>query len=449
MQSSRTYISRRSFLKRCSLAAAAAGLPLWFVERELSAATPTVTRLSPNDRPGIGLVGCGGQGRYDTSNAGRFGEILAVCDVDSSHAEAAAKQFTKSGKVPTKYGDFRKLLQRPDIQVIVTGTPDHWHTLVNLAAIQAGKDIYGEKPLTLTIDEGRHVVSAVRQHGTVFQTGSQQRSDPRFRLACELVRNGRLGKLKEVRVWLPAGLRGGPFKPVPVPSSLNWNFWLGQAPKTAYMPQRCHLYFRYWYDYAGGTMTDWGAHHNDIALWGIGLPGPVEIEGKPLAQPIPGGYTAFSEYEVKFTYSNGVIHRVHTTTADNIYGGVADPKGQRNGIRFEGPEGWIWVNRGSLRASDPALLRTPLPEGALRLYVSNDHMGNFFECVRTRKAPICEAEVGQRAATVCHLGNIALRTGWTLHWDPDEQQFVGENAKEASAWLSRHMRQPYNYGFIG
>jgi predicted dehydrogenase len=448
MRSKQFQISRRSFLKTCSLTAAATGLPAWFVERELAAADVGPKPLSANDRPGIALVGCGGMGRGDAANASRFGDIVALCDVDQHHLEDAAKQFTKDGKVPAKYNDFRKLLERPDVHIILCCTPDHWHTLVNLAAIKAGKDVYGEKPLTLTIDEGRHVVQAVRQHKTVFQTGTQQRSDARFRLACELVRNGRIGKLKEVTVWLPAGLREGPFTPKPVPAELDWDFWLGQAPKVDYLPQRCHLFFRYWYDYSGGTMTDWGAHHNDIALWAINLPGPIAIEGKPLAQPIPGGYTAFSEYDVTFTYANGVIHHVRTTRADNIYGVAEDPEGQRNGVRFEGSEGWIWVNRGTLRASDEGLVKTPLPDNAERLYKSDDHMANFFDCVRSRKAPIAEAAVGHRSACICHLGAIALRTGKKLQWDPTRESFIGEHAKEAGAYAAREMRAPYNYHFI-
>jgi predicted dehydrogenase len=440
-------ISRRTFLKTCSVTAAASGLPLWFLEREAATAAAAKPPAA-NDRPGVGLIGCGGMGRGDGANAIRFGELLAVCDVDRGHSEQAAKQLAREGKAPAIYEDFRKLLERDDIQVIVAATPDHWHTLVNLAATKAGKDVYGEKPLTLTIDEGKHLVKAVREHRTVFQTGSQQRSDARFRLACELVRNGRLGQLKEVTVWLPAGLREGPFKPAPVPAGLNWDFWLGQAPKVEYVPQRCHLTFRYWYDYSGGTMTDWGAHHNDIARWAIGLDGPVAVEGKALAQPIPGGYTAISEYEVKFTYANSVIHNVRTTKADNIFGGVEEPEGQHNGVRFEGTHGWIWVNRGSLRASDKALLDTPLPESAQRLSASDDHMGNFFACVRSRKAPIAEPEVGHRSASICHLGTIALRTGLKLQWDPAREEFVGDHAKEANAYLAREMRAPYDYSFV-
>jgi predicted dehydrogenase len=421
---------------------------MWFLERELLAAAADPNPPSLNDRPGVALVGCGGMGRGDAGLASRFGDIIAVCDVDEKHADQVARQFTKDGKVPIKYADFRKLLERKDVHAIIDATPDHWHTLVNLAAIKAGKDVYGEKPLTLTIDEGKHLVQAVRAQKTVLQTGTQQRSDPRFRLACELVRNGRIGKLKEITVWLPAGLREGPFRPAPVPPELNWNFWLGQAPKVDYVPQRCHTMFRYWYDYSGGTMTDWGAHHNDIARWAIGLNSPVEVTGKALAQPIPGGYTAISEYEVKFTYANGVLHTARTTKADNIYGGIEDPQGQRNGVRFEGSEGWIWVNRTTLRASDKSLIDTPLPDSAERLYNSTDHMGNFFDCVRSRKLPVADVVEGHRSATICHLGAIALRTGLALHWDPDREEFVGNESSVANTYLSREMRQPYDYSFV-
>jgi predicted dehydrogenase len=448
MNSKRFSVSRRSFFKTCVVTAASTGLPFWFVERELLAATKRPRRLGPNDRPSIALVGCGGMGRGDAKNASRFGDIVALCDIDEKHLSQAAEQFSKDGKAPARFGDFRKLMERDDVDVILTGTPDHWHTLVNLAATQAGKDVYGEKPLTLTIDEGKHLVKAVHKHKTVLQTGTQQRSDPKFRLACELVRNGRIGKLKEVNVWLPAGLREGPFSPKPVPAELNWDFWLGQAPKVEYMPQRCHLYFRYWYDYSGGTMTDWGAHHNDIALWAIGLPGPVQMEAKALSEPIPGGYTAIADYDVKFTYSNGVVHNVRTTKGDNIFGAVEDPAGQRNGIRFEGTEGWIWVNRGNLRASEKALIDAPLPEGAQRLYNSNDHMGNFFDCVRSRKSPIVDVEAGHRSACISHLGAIALRTGLALSWNPSSEKFVGAHAREANKYLAREMRRPYDYSFV-
>ena len=442
------HVSRRSFLKRLSVAAAATGLPLWFLERELAAAEATPKPLSANDRPGIALVGCGGQGRGDANWARRFGDIIAVCDVDTGHAEQAARQFAKDGKTPTQYADFRKVLERNDVHVVLTGTPDHWHTLVNLAATKAHKDVYGEKPLTLTIDEGKRLVQAVREHQTVLQTGSQQRSDKRFRMVCELVRNGRLGQLKQATVWLPAGLREGPFKTAPVPQGLDWDLWQGQAPKVDYVPQRCHTMFRYWYEYSGGTMTDWGAHHNDIALWAIGLPGPTAVEGKALIQPIPGGYTTISEYEVKYTFANGVILNIKTTKDDNIFGGMVNKEGQRNGIKFEGTDGWIWINRGELDASDEALYKTPLPDSAERLYASADHMGNLFDCVRSRKSPICDVEVGHRSACISHLGAIALRSGLKLEWDPVKELFIGEHAREGNAYVTREMRKPYDYSYV-
>jgi predicted dehydrogenase len=440
------YISRRSFIKRCSLAGAAAGLPAWFVERDLAEASP-VRKLGPNDRPAIALVGCGGQGRSDASNAKRLGDIVAVCDVDAKHAAAAAQQFTMGGKTPAIFDDVRKLMERDDIQAIINATPDHWHTLVNLAAAKAGKDVYSEKPLTLTVDEGHHVISAVRKNNIVLQTGTQQRSSSRFRLACELVRNERIGKLKQITVWLPAGLRDGPFASKPIPAELNWDFWQGQTARVDYVPQRCHTNFRYWYDYSGGTMTDWGAHHNDIARWAVGLAGPVAIEGAALTQPIPGGYTAFSDYEVIFTYANGVRQIDKSTRDETIYGGVAKENGQRNGLKFEGTNGWIWVNREEIEASDDALLSTPLPPGATRLYVSNDHMGNFIDCVRSRKLPAADVETGHRSASMCHLGALALRLGRKLEWNPEREKFTGEGAHEANKMLAREMRKPFDYHF--
>ncbi len=447
MRTKSFFISRRSFLKRCSLAGAAAGLPAWFLNRDPAQAAPA-RLLRPNDRPAIALIACGGRGQTIASDAKRFGDIVAVCDVDAGRAAAAAREFAEGAKTPAIYEDARRVMERGDIQVILNATPDHWHTLVNLAAAKAGKDVYCEKPLTLTIDEGRRVVRAVRRGKIVFQTGSQQRSNAPFRLACELVRNQRLGQLKEITVWVPAGPRGGPFFSKPTPAGLNWDFWLGQAPKVDYVPERCHGAFRYWYDYSGGTMTDWGAHHNDIALWALGLPGPVTIEGAPSTQPIPGGFTAFSDYEVTLIYSNGVRQTVKTTRDDALSGAVVNKDGQRNGIKFQGTRGWIWVNRDEIKASDEALLSTPLPAGATRLYASDDHMGNFFDCVRSRKQPIADVETGHRAVSVCHLGVMALRLGRKLEWNPAREKFTGEGAKDADKWLAREMRKPFNYHFV-
>ena len=423
-------LSRRNFLKTSATVAAGT----WIITKGYAAD-------SPNDQPAVGLIGCGGMGRGDGKNASRFGRIVALCDVDDARTGEAKKQWPDA----TTYKDFRKLLERKDLQVVICGTVDHWHTLVSMAAMRAGKDVYCEKPLTLTIDEGKRLVETARKTNRILQTGSQQRSDKNFRNACELVRNGRIGKLKHVTVFLPAGRREGPFQVSPVPAGFDWDTWLGPTPKVDYVKERTHLTFRYWWDYSGGTMTDWGAHHNDIVLWGLGLErsGPVEIEGKSLVEMIPGGFTAASEYEVTYTYANGVTHSCKSTTGDTWSGGIADKTGQRHGVKFEGADGWIWVTRGKIEASKPELLTEPLPSSAERLYVSNDHMGNFFECVRSRKQPICDVEIGHRSASVCHLGVIAIRLGRKLKWDPAKEQFVGD--KDAAKFVAREMRRPWTY----
>jgi predicted dehydrogenase len=445
MSALKAVIDRRSFL-RVAAVGVGASLPAWFVE-ECRGQVQTNKPLLPNDRPNFALIGCGGRGLGIAKEAAKFGTLVAVCDVDSKHAEQAAEQFP-GAKI---YKDFRNVLERNDTPVILNGTPDHWHTLVNLAAMKAGKDVYSEKPLTLTIDEGKRVVAAARSTGRIFQTGSQQRSDPRFRLACELVRNGRLGKLTEVTTILPAGLREGPFQPAPVPPELDWEFWQGQTPRREYNPKRCHLYFRYWLEYSGGTMTDWGAHHNDIALWGLGLErsGPRTIEGKVLIEPIPDGFTTPSEYVVEYTYANGVRHRCVSTTANNYFGGEARPlkPGELfHGVKFEGTDGWIYVTRGKIEASRPELLSEPLTSKKVELYVSNNHTQNFFDCVRSRKPPICDAEIGHRSVSVCHLGVIALRLGRKLNWDPEKEAFLGD--READGYLAREMRKPWTYEAI-
>jgi len=444
-------ISRRSFLTSCAATAAATGLPLWFVQRERAAAAEATAKptTSPNDRPGIALIGCGGMGNADARNAARFGDIVAVCDVDQNHVDASARRSAQSGKTPAKFNDFRKVMERNDVQIIVQATPDHWHTLVNIAAARAKKDVYGEKPLTLTIDEGKHVVKAVRDNRIIFQTGTQQRSSQRFHLACELVRNERIGKLKQVSVFVPGGLREGPFTTAPVPQGLNWDFWLGQAPKVDYMKERCHGSFRWWWDYSGGPVTDWGAHHNDIARWAIGLDGPVAVEARTVTGPIAGGFITPSEFEATLTWANGVKQVVKTTLDDSPFGAVLKQDGQRNGVKFEGTNGWIWVNREDLSASDDNILSTPLPDNAVRLEVSGDHMGNFFDSVRSRKDPISSVEGGHRSAVIGHLIVIALRLGRKFQWDPEKEVFVGDGAKEANAHLAREMRKPYDYSFVG
>src|SRR5881394_3034121 len=402
-------ISRRRFLKSSAAIAAGSALPAWFIEQSRSYAA-TTKPLAPNDKPHIALIGCGGQGRYDTTLAAKFAGVVAVCDVDSKHAEEASKQFDGA----KAYKDFRKLLERDDVHAIINGTPDHWHTLVNIAAMKAGKDVYSEKPLTLTIDEGKRLVAVARETGRILQTGSQQRSDSRFRLACELVRD----------------------------------FWQGQTPSVPYVRERCHGSFRYWWEYSGGTMTDWGAHHNDIALWGMGLErsGPVTVQGRPLIEMIPGGFTASAEYRVEYSYANGVTHTCQSTTGNGPDGsvrGTPKPGEMPHGIKFEGAGGWIFVTRGKLEASNPALLTEPLSAAAPRLYASDNHMGNFFDCIRSRQQPICDAEIGHRSVSVCHLGVISIRLGRKLNWDPAREHFVNDSA--ADKWLVREQRKPWTY----
>jgi predicted dehydrogenase len=437
------HCTRREILRSAVAAAAATTLPAWFLDN--SGAPVYADETSPNNRPRVALIGCGGMGTGDAKNAQRFGDIVADCDVDKGHIAKALATF----KGATAYHDYREVCDLPSVDVILNGTPDHWHTLVNLRALRSGKDVYSEKPLTLTIDEGKHVVEAVKKSDRILQTGTQQRSDKTFRLACELVRNGRLGTIERVHVWLPQGRREGPFHTRTVPTELDWDFWQGQTPAVDYLPERCHGNFRYWWDYAGGTIADWGAHHNDIALWGLGQEhsGPVSVEGRALIEPIPKGYTAASQFEVKYVYDDGVEHICRSTSANGPAGAViGQPKeGEKyHGVQFEGPRGWIFVTRdGKLDASDPDLITTPLGTDAERLYASDDHMGNFFDCVKNRKPPICPAEIGHRSASVCHLGVISIRLGRKLDWNPAEQHFVDD--AEADSFLFREMRNPYLY----
>ncbi len=424
------HISRRRFLKTTAIVSASLGLPGWFVE-EAAAARRHTKKLGPNERPNIALIGCGTRGKVIGKESSHHGDIVTICDVDDSHLAAAQKQYPNA--TPCK--DFRKILERDDIHVIVNATPDHWHTLINIAAINAGKDIYSEKPLTLTIDEGRHLVNAVDKTKRILQTGSQQRSDKRFRLACELVRNGRIGKLTHIITSIPTGPHEGPFATAPVPVGLDWDMWQGQTKAIEYVPERCHRSFRYWFEYSGGMMTDWGAHHNDIAQWANGTErtGPIEIEGKSLLEMIPGGYTTPSQFRVKYTYANGVKLTCKNAVPDN----------STNGVTFEGTNGWIFVSRREIRASDPEFLTQPLPANAVRLYHSENHMQNFFDCIRSRKQPICEAEIGHRSVSVCHLGVLSMRLGRKLKWDPKHEKFIDD--KDANKWLSREMRKPFDY----
>ncbi|MBY0396571.1 MAG: Gfo/Idh/MocA family oxidoreductase, partial [Thermoleophilia bacterium] len=368
--------------------------------------------------------------------------IAAVCDVDASHRKAAAARLAMLGQdqAPAESGDFRELLDRPDLDAVTIATPDHWHALVAIAALHRGKHVYCEKPLSLTIEEGRAIARAAKAAGTVFQTGSQQRSNQRFRLACELVRNGRIGKIATVETRIGANPEGGPFREAPVPDGFDWDTWLGPTPFVEYIPQRAHNTFRWWYEYSGGKLTDWGAHHNDIAQWGLGTDatGPVQVESTaiPPARCEPGCYNTPPHFNVTYTYGPAV-----TPVCDRTR--IICTSGGENGIKFVGEGGWIFVSRSRIDASAPAILTEPLPDGAERLDASNDHMKNFVDAASGGGgATICPAEIGHRSATICHLGNISISLSHrTLRWDPAAERFP--NDALANLMRSRPMRAPW------
>ncbi|NOX54256.1 MAG: Gfo/Idh/MocA family oxidoreductase [Planctomycetes bacterium] len=452
--------TRRGFLSRSvAFAASTASVPYFFSSRRTRAA-------SPNDRLKIGAIGVGGRGMADTKNAARFGDVVAVCDVDRRHAERAKKAF---GGRPDVYQDYRELLQRDDIDVIVNATPDHWHTLINIAALKAGKDVYTEKPLTLTIDEGKLLRRLVEETGRVVQVGTQQRSARQFQTAVELVRNGRIGQLRQVWVALPYfSTKGGPFPTEPVPDYLDWDLYQGQAPERPYCRQRTHKNFRWWYEYAGGIITDWGNHHMDIAHWGMDceLTGPLTVEARALF-PNKGReqcYNTPDRFFARMQYPNGVELLYFAALNDRrLYGSVAKHEPttseqvewlfgsdvpdeiktfNRNGIMFVGEEGRLFVNRGGVygKAAEE-LKQNPLPEGAWRVAPSSDHMGNFFDAVKQRREPVSPVRIQHRTVTACHLTNISLRLGRKITWDPEKEQIAGD--EEADQMLHRPQREPY------
>jgi predicted dehydrogenase len=463
--------SRRGFLER-SLAAltAGAGLPVWYAAEVIAAAQEkgVSKKAAANDRFVVGAIGIGSpESRNlalvnDVINLKREIQIAAVCDVDGRHRTRAAQILKTKGMNVAQYRDFREVNDRKDINCVLIATPDHWHALIAIDALRKGKDVYCEKPLTLTVAEGRALVEAARQTGRVFQVGSQQRSDARFRLACELVRNGRLGEVRRVETRIGSNPSSPALPRVDPPKELDWDFWLGPTPKVDYVElkqgqkiyTRCHYEFRWWYDYSGGKMTDWGAHHNDIAQWGLGMDesGPVAVEAEGAAPATESNrYNCHPTFQVTYTYANGTrLVCAHTQLA-----GAVDPKETRiggkdgkdrvvkhdNGVLFVGEGGrWLFVNRGLITASDKKLVDEPLPKDAVRLYTSANHMGNFFDCMESRKPCICTPAIGHRSVTVGHIGVIALRTGKKLKWDPVKQEF---DDKEANTWLSRPMRKPW------
>ena len=431
--------SRRDFLK--SIAAAATGtigLPLFIPASALGRSGA----VAPSARISIGCIGVGGMG---TSNLNSFLEkpevqIVAVCDVDVKHRDRACHIVAKKTgrKGCAAYNDFREMLEREDLDAVSIATPDHWHALIAVAAAREGLDVYGEKPFAYSIGEGSAIVDTVERYGAIWQTGSWQRSVRNFRYACELVRNGRIGTVHTVRVGLPYGQNipdQDGFKPAPVPEGFDYDMWLGPAPWAPYSPNRCHYNFRWISDYSGGRITDWGAHHCDIAQWGMGTEstGPVEIEGTAaFFKGDDGLFDTARKYRFVCNYREGFTLIV----ADE----QQQPKG--TGVQFEGSEGWIWVDRGAIDASNRSVLTSVIGPEETHLYESDDHVQNFLDCVRSRSETATSAKIAHRSITICHLGLIALRLGRKVHWDPVSERFV--NDPEADRLLSRPMRSPWH-----
>jgi myo-inositol 2-dehydrogenase/D-chiro-inositol 1-dehydrogenase len=434
-------VTRRQFLKGSAVAAAG------FLVPAILPASVFGTD-APSNRITIGFVGVGRMGSGDMRELLGFKEvqIIAVCDLDANRVRNAQKtveaHYAKQSaggtyKGCTTFGDYRDLVARDDIDAVCVVTPDHWHALPSIAAAKAGKDIFLQKPLTLTIREGRVLSDTVRRYNRIFQVGSQQRSDARFHQACELVRNRRVGKLHTVKVGFGTDPGTDPTPPMPVPDNLNYDMWLGQAPWAAYTEKRVHPQRGYdrpgWLrisDYGAGMITGWGAHHNDIAQWGMGTEytGPVEIEGQA-EFPRDGLWDVHGDFSIEYTYANGV----KVICADN--------KKNKQGVVFEGSEGWVYVRRGFIDADPKSLLTSTIGPNEIHLYKSNDHKENWLECIKSRAETIAPAEIGHRSCTVCLLGDIAMRLGRKLRWDPDKEQFIGDD--EANKMLWRPMRSPW------
>jgi len=450
------YINRRQFLKKVAAAAGAVSFP-YFVP---SSALGLDGKVSPSNRTTMGCIGMGGKG---TGNMWGFMladdvQIVAVCDVETEAGgyhrgitagrEPARRKVEDyySKKSPSGvykgcavYSDFRELLARETIDAASIATPDHWHGLISVAAAKAGKDIYCEKPLTNTIAEGRAVCDAVKRYGRILQTGSHERSNDSVRFACELVRNGRIGKLHTIRINMPNTdahhimiiENPGPFPTMPIPKGLDYDAWLGATPWVAYTQRRCHFWWRFILDYGGGEMTDRGAHIIDLAQLGNNTDdtGPVEIVARGKA-PVGGLYNAFMEYQFECRYANGV----------RLIGSSEEPRG----LKFEGSDGWIFIHihGGLLEAEPKSLLQETIGPNEIHLGRSPNHHRGFLNAVKSRIQPFAPAEVGHRTATICHLLNIAMLTGRKLKWDPEHEQIIGDC--EANSMLARPMRGPWH-----
>ena len=413
---------------------------------------------SANDRPVFATIGLRNQGWAITSKSFRFADFAALADVDANVLGANVEKTEKAqGKKTDAYKDYRKILDRRDIDAVMIATPDQWHTKIAVEAMYAGKDVYCEKPLTLTIAEGKLIEKVVKETGRVFQVGTMQRTESgqRFLQAIALVRNGRIGTVKKVTCGIN-GMSASPVIPVaPVPQGLDWDFWLGPAPKVDYraLPEmrtgygggvplysNCHYAFRNWHEYSGGKLTDWGAHHVDIACWALGASDTGPSKVSPLEYTLPveykdghplvhDQYNAATKFKIKVDMPNNV-EMIITSEGDN-------------GILFEGTKGRFFVNRGKIVGKPVENLKDdPLPEGAIEdVYggkVSENHAANFIECMDARKQPISDVWTHNRMLEICHLSNIAMRLDRDLTWDPDKREIIGD--AEANSFLARENR---------
>ena len=445
------YNTRREFLKK----AGAIGLPLLVPAPVLGRAG----RKPPSDRIVMGCIGLGGQGTYNMKAflSQNDVEVVALCDVNRGSDDydmlyqfngnsaglapavqrwrdfnADRRRSGRSGD-PATYHDFRELLQHPDLDAVTVCTPDHWHGLVSIAAAEAGLDVYCEKPLTNTVAEGRALCEAVQRKGRVLQTGSHERSNHSVRFAVELIRNNRIGKLHTIRVNMPVDSHG-PIEPqavMSVPDGFDYDMWLGPTPWVPYTKKRTHFWWRFILAYGGGEMTDRGAHIIDLAQLALDADssGPVEIAASGWA-PRDGLFDTFMKFDFTCTYGNGV----------RMIGSSDTPRG----IRLEGSRGWIFIHihGGRLEADPPSLLREVIGPEEYHLGRTPGHHRNFLDAVRSRGIPFAPAEVGHRTATICHLLNIAMQTGRTLHWDPHRETIT--NDPEAQRMLKRPMRPPWH-----
>jgi len=432
----KTSFSRRTFLKYACHGAAVAP---FILQARRAGAVP------PNQRITMACIGVGNQGGHDTRMflADPRVQIVASCDVDLARAKAMAAtikdRYAKQSGTGGYKGcevtqDFRELIARRDIDTVMIATPDHTHAVIAIAAARVGKDIYCEKPLAYSIAEGRAICETVKRHGRVLQTGTQRRSVQMFRHACELVRNGRIGKLNVVRC-IPGhgfGVRGtftGQEPPEPVPTDFNYDLWLGPAPWMPYTPARCHFNFRWILDYGEGYISDNGVHAVDLATWGMGvdLTGPELIDGKATF-PTNGIYDAPTDFEINYRYANGLK--------------LVLASGEGFGVRFEGSEGWLHMGGWDITASSEKILTSTIRPDEHHVRTGSLHHADFIDCVLSRRLPTTHPELGQRAASVCHLGYIACRLGRPLKWDPAREIFPDD--ANANRLLSRAMRTGWN-----